>query len=167
MQATPIKQLCFCSCGRLEQGILRVLTSIYRSIQGLRRAHVSSPPVAKMKMNTTASSFRESRSIRKIIGSVTVPRESTSLEDHIVDPSHHATGTIAAGDVFQENYFRHKETLTKTRRKNILLLGVLANWQLIIQTELAIAIVAAQRAVCLCAPRDCIAVFGVRVYLML
>ncbi len=101
---------------------------------------------------------------------MTVLWELTSLEDHIVDPSHHATSTIAAGDVFQENYFQHKETLTKTSRKNILLLGVLANRQLIVQTELAIAIVATQRAVravCLCSLRDCIGVFGVRVYLML
>lgn len=89
------------------------------------------------------------------------------MEDHIVDSPHHATRTMAAGDVFQEDYFQHKETLTKTSRKNILLLGVLANRQLIVQTELAIAIVAAQRAVCLCALRDCTGVFGARVYLML
>lgn len=37
-------------------------TSTYRSIHGLQAAQASSPPVAKIKINTTASSFRESRS---------------------------------------------------------------------------------------------------------
>jgi hypothetical protein len=58
-----------------------------------------------------------------------------------------------------------QDTLTKTRRKNILLLGILANGQLVVQTELAIAIVAAQCAVFLRALGDCIGRigFGVRI----
>lgn len=39
------------------------LTSRYRSIHGFKIAQASRPPVAKMKINTTASSFRESRSM--------------------------------------------------------------------------------------------------------
>lgn len=84
-----------------------------------------------------------------------------------MDPAHHATGTIAAGDVFQEKFLHHNGTLTKTSRKNILLLGILANRQLIVQTELAIAIVAAQGAVFLCALGDCLGVFKVGFYLRL
>lgn len=47
----------------LRHKITTVLTSRYRSIHGLHTAHASSPPVAKMKIKTTASSFRESRSV--------------------------------------------------------------------------------------------------------
>lgn len=68
----------------------------------------------------------------------------------------HTTSTVIVGiavdQICQDEY---KEPLTKTSRKNILLLRILANRQLIVQTELAIAIVAAQRAVCLCALGDC------------
>jgi hypothetical protein len=57
--------LCLCF---LLLVILLLLTSIYFSTQGLSNAHASNPPVAKMKMNTTASSFRESRSMHEGFG---------------------------------------------------------------------------------------------------
>jgi hypothetical protein len=60
-----------------------------------------------------------------------------------------------------------EETLTKTSRKNILLLRILANRQLIVQTELAITIVTAQGAVFLRALGDCISCIGFSVHLNL
>lgn len=43
-----------------------------------------------------------------------------------------------------------KRSLTETRGKDILFLGTLAGWQFVVQTELAVAVIAGQRPVLGC-----------------
>jgi hypothetical protein len=69
MQIIPIARIYFCFGSFFHLLPVRhLLTSTYRSTQGLSKAHASKPPVAKMKMKTTASSFRESRSMHNRFG---------------------------------------------------------------------------------------------------
>lgn len=72
------------------RGDQELLTAIYRSIHGFSKAQANRPPVAKMKMKTTASSFRESRSVciyDQPITSTSASPQSQGLGP--VDPSEH------------------------------------------------------------------------------
>lgn len=112
------------------------LTSRYRSIHGLNTAHASRPPVAMMKMKTTASSFCESRSMS----------QEFMCQFKCFFPRSHRTSLALPR---QRDELRG--SLTEASGEDILLLSPFTCRQLVVETELAIAVVATQRAVFLCA----------------
>lgn len=109
----------------------RNLTSIHFPTHGLIAAHINKPAVAKMKINTTASSFLESRSA--------IPKcQLLHLYLLYVQQSH------PSQRVRRE---KTKDKRTKTRSENILHPRAPTNRQVIIQTKLPIAIIAIPRSV--------------------